>query len=153
MALDDAQIVAVIQAADTGEIAQAREVLKKSKNARVRQFAQHMITAHSAAESKIANIDGKIGLTPQTNAVAEQLTSGSEQVMGNLRSASGSDFDKTYVDAQVTQHTKVLDLLDNKLIPHAQNSDLVKALQEIRAKVAGHLNDAQALQTSLGQSQ
>jgi len=147
--LSDAQIVSVIQTADTGEIAQAREASRKAKNARVKHFAQHMITDHSAAETKLASLDSKAGISPQTSAIAEHVKANGDQIMSDLKSANGAPFDQAYMDAQVKEHTKVLDLLDNKLIPQAQNPDLVKTLQDIRTKVAGHLKDAQDIQASL----
>lgn len=150
--LNDGKIVAIVQTADRGEIEQARDALQKAKNGRVKQFAQHMVTDHSAAEAKLSSLDSSTGITPQESAVTAQLKSGGEQIMGNLRSASGSDFDKAYIDAQVSEHTQVLDLLDNKLIPQAQNVDLTKTLQAVRAKVAGHLKMAQDIQTSLAQA-
>jgi putative membrane protein len=115
----------------------------------VKQFAQHMITDHTAAETKLATLDGKAGISPKENAVTAQLKSGGDEIMGNLKSSTGSDFDKAYIDAQVNEHTQVLDLLDNKLIPHAQNADLTKTLQEVRSKVAGHLKMAQEIQSTL----
>ncbi len=123
-ALSDGEIVAVIQAADHGEIDQAREAVKKAKNGRVKQFAQHMVTDHTAAESKLSALETKASIQPKENAVTAQLKSSGAQIMGNLHASSGSDFDKAYIDAQVSEHTQVLDLLDNKLIPHAQNVDL-----------------------------
>jgi putative membrane protein len=147
--LSDAQIVSIIQAADTGEIAQAREATRKAKNARVKHFAQHMITDHSAAETKVASLDSKAGISPQSSAVSENLKANGDQIMSDLKSANGPSFDQSYIDAQVKEHTKVLDLLDNKLISQAQNPDLVKTLQDIRTKVAGHLKDAQDIQASL----
>jgi putative membrane protein len=149
-ALTDGQIVLVVQTADHGEIDQAREALHKAKRANVKQFAQHMLTDHSAADTKIAALDSKVGIAPQGSPIADQLKTSGEQIMSNLKSASGSDFDKAYIDAQVNEHTTVLDLLDNKLIPRAQNPDLVKTLQEIRSKVANHLKMAQGIQSSLG---
>jgi putative membrane protein len=151
--LDNAQVAAVVQAANAGEIAQAREALKRAKSARVRQFAQHMLRDHSAAEAEMTRLDSKEGWTPESSAIAEQLKMGSEQIMTNLRSAGAADFDSSYINAQVDEHTKVVDLLDNKLIPGAKDADLVKTLQEIRTKVAMHLNDAREIQTSLGQKQ
>jgi putative membrane protein len=151
-ALKDGEIVAVVQTADHGEIDQAREALRKGKNGRVKQFAQHMITDHTAAETKLASLDSKAGITPTENAVTAQLKTGGEQIMGTLKSSTGSDFDKAYIDAQVNEHTQVLDLLDNKLIPHAQNADLTKTLQDVRTKVAGHLKMAQEIQSALAQA-
>jgi putative membrane protein len=49
----------------------------------------------------------------------------------------------------VSEHTQVLSLLDERLIPHAQNADLTKTLQAIRTKVAGHLKMAQDIQSAL----
>ncbi len=152
-ALDDGQIVAVVQTADKGEIAQAREALRKAKNGRVKQFAQHMVSDHSTAETKIAALDSKANITPQTNSVADGLKSAGDQIMSNLKSSDGADFDRAYMEAQVSEHTKVLDLLDNTLIPRAQNADLAKTLRDIRAKVSMHLNDAKAIQSELGRSE
>lgn len=149
-ALNDAQIVAIVQAADNGQIEQAHEAIRKAKDPRVKHFAQRMLTDHSAAETKISSVETKAQLTPQSNAIAEHLKANGEQVMSSLKSASsGSDFDKVYIDAQVKQQTKELELLDNRLISHAQNAELVKALHDMRAKVASHLPDALEIQGSL----
>jgi putative membrane protein len=148
-ALGDAQIVAVVQAADTGEMAQAREAISKAKNGRVKHFAQHMLTDHSAAETKLTRLDAKQGITPQTSAVAERIKADGQEVSSSLKSASASEFDKTYIDAQVKEHTSVLDCLDTKLIPRAQSPELAKTLQDIRSKVADHLKEAQDIQSSL----
>jgi putative membrane protein len=148
--LSDSQIVAVVHGADSGEIDQAHEAIRKGKNARVKHFAQHMLTDHSAAETKLSSIESKGGITPQTSAIAEHVKSNGDEILSNLKSSSsGSDFDKAYIDAQVKEHTKVLDLLDNKLVPQAQNADLLKTLKEIRTKVASHLQEAQDIQASL----
>jgi putative membrane protein len=150
--LNDGKIVAIIQAADRGEIEQARDALRKATNERVKLFAQHMISDHSAAEAKLLSLDSTTGIAPEESPVTAQLKSGAELIMGNLRSASRTDFDKVYIDAQVSEHTQVLDLLDSKLIPQAKNVDLTKTLQAVRAKVAGHLKMAQDLQSMLAQA-
>jgi putative membrane protein len=150
VALNDAQIVAVVQAADNGQIEQAHEAIRKAKDPRVKHFAQRLLTDHSAAETKVSSVETKAQLTPQSNAIAEHLKANGEQVLSSLKSASsGSDFDKVYIDAQVKQETKELELLDNRLISHAQNAELVKALHDVRAKVAAHLPDALEIQGSL----
>ncbi len=146
--MNDPQVAEVIDAANNGEMAQARQALSKAKNPRVKQFAQHMMTDHGQAESKLRSIDIKNHITPQDSATSDKLKQGGDQVMANLRSASGSDFDKAYIDAQVDQHQKVVDLLDH-YIPQAQNPDLTAFLKSVRTKVAGHLKMAQDIQASL----
>jgi putative membrane protein len=144
----DAQIAAVLDAANNGEIEQARVAAKKSKNARVKHFAQHMIDDHSHAEAKLQATDSKAGITPQDSALSSQLKDGGRQVMTTLGSTTGADFDRAYMDAQVDQHQKVLDAID-RFIPQAQNADLKSILQECRTKVAGHLRDAKDIQSQL----
>jgi putative membrane protein len=147
--LTDAQIAAVVEAANKGEIEQAKTALKKSKNARVRQFAQHMVTDHTGAMNDEKTVDQKNGITPQDNDVSDGIKSNGEKVMSQLGSSDGASFDKAYIDAQVDEHQKVLDALDSKLIPQAQNTDLKSLLAKVRAKVAGHLKMAQDIQASL----
>jgi putative membrane protein len=147
--LSDGQIAAVVETANKGEIDQAKTALKKSKNARVRQFAQHMVTDHTGAMNDEKTVDQKNGITPQANDVSDGIKSNGEKVMSQLNSSAGDSFDKAYIDAQVDEHQKVLDTLDNKLIPKAQNADLKSLLEKVRAKVAGHLKMAQDVQASL----
>jgi predicted outer membrane protein len=143
VALSDAQTVAVVQTANHGEIEQAHEALHKAKSARVRQFAQHLITDDSAADERLSKFDAEVGITPRTSAVAERVRLSGEQVLSNLKTlASTTDFDRLYVGAQVTEHTKVLEILDDTLIPHVQDPDLVKILHATRAKVANGLRMA-----------
>jgi len=54
----------------------------------------------------------------------------------------GNVSDRIFVDAQVDEHQKVLELLNNKLIPQAQNQELKSMLEKVRTKVAGHLKMA-----------
>ncbi len=150
--LTDAQIVAIVEAANQGEVEQGREALRHTKSDRVRAFAQHMVSDHTAADSKLATVATKEGITPQRNGISGEIKANGEQLMASLKSVNGADFDRAYADGQVAEHAKVLDLLDNRLIPQAQSADLKKTLQQIRAKVAMHLSDAQVLQGSTGGS-
>jgi len=144
----DAQIAEVVDAANNGEMAQAREALSKAKSARVKQFAEHMITDHGQAERKLRTIDAKNHITPQDSAMSDKIKQNGDQVMLTLKASNGSDFDKAYIDAQVDQHQKVLDQIDRD-IPQAQSADLIAYLKGVRTKVAGHLKMAQDIQASL----
>jgi putative membrane protein len=147
--LSDEQIAAVTNAANTGEVDQAKEAVKKAKNAKVKAFANEMIKDHGEAYKKQNEILKKASLTASDNPVAMQITTDGKQVMSTLNAATGADFDKAYMDAQVKEHQQVLDNLDNKLIPSAKNAELKAHLQTIRTKVAHHLKMAQDLQGSL----
>jgi len=67
-----------------------------------------------------------------------------------LDNASGPDFDRIYVAAQVDAHRKLLDILDRELLPNAKNADLKALLLDARPKVAEQLRSLEAAQASLG---
>jgi hypothetical protein len=53
------------------------------------------------------------------------------------------------MDAEVRSHLELLDLLDNRLIPSARDSDLRSSLRDYRSKEESHLKDAQDIQKDL----
>ncbi|HEY2513966.1 MAG TPA: DUF4142 domain-containing protein [Polyangiaceae bacterium] len=145
---NDGQIAAVLAAANNGEIDQARVAVRKAKNQRVKQFAEHMVTDHTHAQSKLDSTDSKEKITPQDGSVSAQLKQQGESIMSSMRASNGSDFDRTYMDAQVDEHQKVLDLID-RYLGNVQNGNLKAVLQESRTKVADHLKMAKDIQSSL----
>jgi putative membrane protein len=145
----DEQITAVTNAANTGEVDQAKEAVKKAKSGKVKTFAQHMITDHGAAFKQQTDIEKKANITPQDNDTSRQIQSDGRTILSQIQGATGADFDRQYIDAQVKEHQSVLDALDNKLIPAAKNADLKSFLQKTRDKVADHLKMAKDIQSSL----
>jgi putative membrane protein len=150
-ALSDAQIAQVADAANTGEIEQGRYAAQHATSARVKKFGQHMVTAHGTIGQKVSAVLKKEGITPAASQQSTKMTSDARQTLDSLKSRTGGDFDKAYIDAQVAAHQEVLSLFDNKLIPNAQDAQLKSALQEIRPMIADHLKEAQDIQSSLGQ--
>ena len=147
--LTDDQIAAVTNAANTGEVDQAKEAVKKAKSGKVKTFAQHMITDHGAAFKAQTDIERKANINPQDNDTSRQIQSDGRTILSQIQAATGADFDRQYIDAQVKEHQSVLDALDNKLIPAAKNPDLKSFLQKQRDKVADHLKMAKDIQGSL----
>jgi putative membrane protein len=152
-ALSDAQIAGITGAAHKGEIEAARMARKQSKNAKVRAFAAQMIKQHTDAQKAEAAVASKAGITPADSDLSQQLTQGSADTASQLKDLKGKEFDKAYVKAQVDAHTKVLDTIDNVLVPAAQNPALKAQLQKERPVVAQHLEHAKKLADSMGASQ
>jgi putative membrane protein len=144
----DGQISGVLDAANTGEISQAKLAIKNAKDQRVKTFAQHMVIDHERAESSLRSVLRKDNLTLQNGPLSDQIKSGSERVMATLRSETGADFDRSYIDAQVDQHQKVLDAID-RFRAQTSNADLKSVLDATRARVAAHLGEARDIQSSL----
>ena len=146
--VDQAFVTAAAQGG-MAEVQMATLAQTNARSPRVKSFANEMIKDHGAAYKQQNEILKKASLTASDNPVAQQITSDGKQVLSTLSGATGADFDRQYMDAQVKQHQQVLDSLDNKLIPGAKNAELKAHLQTIRTKVAHHLKMAQDIQGSL----
>jgi putative membrane protein len=147
--LSDDQIFGVLHTANVGEIEQARLAQKQAKNARVKQFAGMMIKDHSDADKKGTDVAKKTKASPAPSDVSRNLESDAKQLTSAMSSQKGSDFDRSYIDAQVKEHQGVLDLIDKQLLPNAQSAELKSLLQSLRPKIEGHLREAQDIQKAL----
>jgi len=148
--LNDNQIAAFLGAANKAEI-QSSELVKKSKNAEVKKLAAEMIKDHKAADKKGTALFAKAGIKPEASGDDVQtLESKAQAAVEQLKGLKGAELDKAYVDAQVTMHQEVIDAVDQKLLPAAQNADLKSFINEIRPKLQAHLDHAKAVQEKLG---
>ena len=147
--LNDAQIIALTDAANTAEVDAAKYALSHAKNARVRKFAQQMIDHHGKAKQDQAKLVSKLGMSPEESTKLRELRTSAADTDRTLKAAPGDMFDKVYIDIQVADHQMVLDSLDRDFIPNAQNPELKKSLQDFRPKVEQHLNQALEIQKML----
>ncbi len=148
-ALNDANIAAIVVAANTVDIQNAQQAERITKNAKVKAFARRMITDHTAVNKQAADLAKKLNLTPEDNDTSRGLVTGADSTRAQIKAKTGADFDKAYVDNEVSYHQAVLDMLDKTLIPGAQNAELKKLLEDTRPAIAGHLKMAQDLQAAL----
>ena len=72
------------------------------------------------------------------------------QTLQTLKAADSAAFDALYIRGQIQQHQEVLDLLDNHLIPRADDPRLKLHLQNSRTLVDSHLNKAKEVQSLIG---
>lgn len=148
--LTDPQIATIVATANRGELTQAQDAMKKAKNPKIVGFARHMVTDHGQAGKDLGDIQKSGKMDPSPTDMSRQIESDGKSVSATLQSAAaGADFERQYMDAQVTEHQQLLDALDTKLISGAQNADLKTFLQKVREKVAGHLQMAKDIRSQL----
>lgn len=148
--LTDPQIAKILDAVDTGEIEQAKLAQTKSKNTRVKKYAQHMIQQHTKAKQKGAALTKKAKITPEDSDLSAQLTGKSSAQLDALKLADDVSFDALYIEGQSSLHNEVLGLLNEQLLPAASNDALKTHLNETRSMVESHLADADSVQQALG---
>ena len=147
--VSDAQIAAIVVAANQVDIDAGRFAAGKSKNAEVKQFAETMVTDHSAVNKSAVDLVTKLKVTPEENDTSRALKAGGEKNLAALRELSGKAFDQAYVDHEVAYHEQVLEAIDSVLIPNAQNAELKALLVKVRPAFVEHLNHAKHLQSTL----
>ena len=145
----DAQIAAIVVAANTVDIDAGKLAQSKSGNAEVKAFAAEMIRDHGAVNEQATALVTKLNVTPETNPTSESLTAGGKANTDSLANMSGAAFDKAYIANEVTYHQAVLDALDNTLIPSAQNAELKALLVATRPAFVAHLQHAKTVQASM----
>jgi putative membrane protein len=147
--LNDAQIAHVAVTANSLDSAAGVMAKQKGTAKSVKDFAQTMINDHAAVNKQAVALAKKLKVTPEDNDVSKSLKSDADASTSNLQGKSGADFDKAYIDHEVTYHQTVLDALDKTLIPGAQNAELKALLTKVRPSIAAHLARAKDIQTSL----
>lgn len=143
--LTDGQIAAIVMAANQGEVQQGSAAQARTSSNTVRQFAQQMVTEHSAALAQAQTLFTQQGITPEPNPTSMALTAESQQIVTQINARTGTSLDRYYMQSQVAVHSAVLATIDTLLLPSAQNGALRNLLQVQRAQVAMHLQEAREI--------
>jgi len=146
----DPQIVGIVVAANQIDIDYAKLALAKTHDPQVREFAQQMVTDHSAVQKSVFDLGAKLHVTPADSDTSTTLKKQAEDTMARLKTLDGAGFDKAYIDNEVTYHKAVIQEVSTVLIPDAQNAELKSALTGAAPMFQGHLEHAEHLQSSLG---
>jgi putative membrane protein len=145
----DAEIAHIVVTANTIDVNAGKLAEKKSTNKEVKEFAERMVTDHSAVNKQASDLAKKLGVTPKENDTSKGLMKGADENMMALKKLSGHEFDKHYVDHEVAYHEAVLAALDNTLIPSAQNAELKALMVKVRPAFVAHLEHAKHMQSSM----
>jgi putative membrane protein len=144
--VNDAQIAAIVVAANQVDIDAGKFAAAKTSSADVKAFANTMITDHTAVNKSAVDLVTKLKVSPEENDTSRSLKAGGQENLAKLRDLSGKAFDKAYVDHEVAYHEQVISALDTVLIPNAQNAELKALLEKVRPAFEAHLSHAKNLQ-------
>lgn len=148
--LTDANIAAIVVAANSIDIKNGELALERSSRSDIRAFAQTMITDHSGVNKAAVDLVTKLKVAPVENATSTGLVASANETRAALAAKGGSDFDRAYIANEVDYHRAVLSAIDDALIPSAQNAELRALLVAVRPAVAAHLQHAESLKHQVG---
>ncbi|HET7585103.1 MAG TPA: DUF4142 domain-containing protein [Gemmatimonadaceae bacterium] len=146
--LSDANIFAILDQANQGEVDASRLAADKATNATVRQFAQRMTNDHSTLQKQGRQLAQQLSITP-TPPPNSQMADQQRAVQDSLRNvAKGAAFDSAYINHEVVVHEQVLDAL-KKLGDAADAQQLKDLIDKATPTIQSHLDRAKQLQDNL----
>jgi putative membrane protein len=148
--LNDSQIAMASDAGHNAAIDQARIAFTKTKNQRVRKFAQMALADHGKAKEELTALLVELRVAPQESDLSTQIGVASGQALFSMREATTNDFDRKYIAAQVAAHENFMSALDERLIPNAGNARLKELLMQFRAREKAHLDEVREIKEELG---
>ncbi len=141
----DGDVIAVALALNVGELATSGTAEGRTENEVVLDFAGMMITEHTAVIDALE----ALGITPRESNLSQQQALVAEAVADALGGFADAQFDSVYIDVQIEQHQGALELLDNVLLPDAQDPTFLAELEAMRSMVAVHLEQAEEIQAAM----
>jgi putative membrane protein len=145
----DPQIAGIVVAANQIDINAGKLAKSRTKNKQVLEFAQRMITDHTAVNKQASALVKKLKVKPAESATSKSLKSAAGKNVANLKTLKGAAFDRAYTDNEVAYHQQVLDAIDKVLIPSSKNAELKDLITKVRPAIAAHLDHARMIQSSL----
>ena len=140
----DAQIISMLRAANTGEIAAGELAQRQATGAQVKAFARRLVTDHTALLKNVDDLAAKQNVQ-QTPPPDSSLIKDSNDALEDLQKKDrGADWDEDFLEAQIDIHQKTLDMLD-RAGNAAQAPELRQAIQQGRPTIQAHLDEARRL--------
>ncbi|MGP1630095.1 MAG: DUF4142 domain-containing protein [Giesbergeria sp.] len=145
----DAQIASIVVTANQVDIDAGKLAASKAHSKEVKAFGKQMVTDHSGVNKQAVALVTKLKVKPEDNPTSQSLKTEGVANIASLKKLKGAEFDRTYVDNEVTYHQQVIDAIDKTLIPSAQNDELKALLVSVRPAFVGHLEHAKMIQAEL----
>jgi putative membrane protein len=149
--LTDANILALLDAANKADSSASAVAAKKATRTDVKNFAKLMMSEHHALRAQGQQLAKQLGVEPKPPEHDPLAPYVANEMKALQSTAKGAEFDRTYIDNEVSVHQAVLDLANQARVSTqtAQLKDLIeKAIPVIRK----HLDQAMALQKQLSPS-
>ena len=135
----DAEFATKAAVGNVFEVEQAKLALERATDQRLKDFAQKMIRDHGDAEKKLTAAAEKAGIKPPM-----ALDKPHQAKLDNLKTFTGTDFDKIYIADQIAAHAETVALLSDYK-QNGQNSSLTSWAKDALPIVKNHQADINAM--------
>lgn len=146
--MSDANIVSLFDTMDKNEIAWAQLAKQKASSPLVRDYADRLMREHTALLIKKDILADRLHLRPNKPSLASSFERANRDRLEALRKTSGPDFDRTYIDQQITIHNEAIQIARDTA-ESVHDSRLQQELVECHAELAAHAGKARSIRQQL----
>jgi putative membrane protein len=147
-ALSDANIVYILDHANALDSAGGSIAATKGSSSEVRNFGKEMMRDHHKLRADGQALAKKLGVTPEAPANDDSQAQMDKTMSLYNGATKGKDFDKAYIDNEVTYHKAVLETA-TAAMNAAQNPELKNFIQKAAPALQAHLDQAEKIQGNL----
>jgi putative membrane protein len=147
-ALTDANIVAMLDAANVADSSHGSIAAARGTNAEVKAFGRDMMRDHHALRVAGQDLATKLSITPQIPASDTTAAHASKMADSLNAQARGAAWDKAYIDHEVAMHQAVLSTAQTAA-GVTQNAELKALIEKAAPNIQAHLDHARQIQSKL----
>jgi putative membrane protein len=147
-ALTDANIVAILDAANAADSASGAVAAARGTSADVKSFGRDMMRDHHALRAAGQDLAKKLNVTPEPPANDTTLAANKKWNDSLTALPRGAAWDKAYIDNEVKVHEQVLSTAQTAL-GAAQNAELKNLIQKAAPNIQAHLDHAKMIQSKM----
>lgn len=146
--MSDANIISLFNTIDQNEVEGAQLAQQKASSRLVRDYAERIVREHTALQAQRQTLAEQIQVQPETPRLASRLDAANHDMLLALSKTSGLDFDRAYIDNQITMHNET-DRMAQESAPFVDDSRLRQQLRESHPDFAAHAAKARSIRQQL----
>lgn len=141
----EAELAGVVLAVNEGAVEHGDLGRMKATNPAVRQFAERLVSEHTAAGQEATAAFDRLAIEPAKGSASDRIEESSDELLDTLRALMGADFDRAFIDTEISRDTQVLQALDQNPV----RPELAELVVHIREKLTARVADARQLRQML----
>jgi putative membrane protein len=146
--LTDSNIVALLDEANKADSAAGAVAVKKATSPEVKEFGKLMMSEHHTLRVAGQELAKQLGITPkppERNPLAGYVKNEMDALQ---KTPKGAEFDRTYIDHEVSVHQAVLDFANQARVT-TQTAELKALIEKAIPVVRNHLEQAMEIQKKM----
>lgn len=143
--LSDGEMITIINAVNQNEITISEMMQKRKISLPVMEYVQMLHREHTNNMSIANELLAQLNIPVSGNTMSEEILKHGADELATLSAKNDDDVEIPYLDAMISGHTKVVDMIDGWLTAGVSNEQVKNYLMDTRSHVQMHLEEARKL--------